>query len=127
MGKKRAMTPAEDVDLSSIKYEREVVQAPHLTGFVFRFFVRILEAPLIGPIIINYLKKQNKINQVCLLQYTVIPEEPMFKPEYPPQGEEYAKDGERKGLGGICRSIGRVGLTIQEQYILQFSLQPALI
>ena len=104
MGKKRVMLPAKDVDLSSIKYEREVVQgnltglfcnqaefavsdtniwfhflsffllfvylflaAPHLTGFVFRLFVRILELPLIGPIIINVLKKQNKIDQVCVL------------------------------------------------------------
>ncbi|KAL2342026.1 hypothetical protein Fmac_009966 [Flemingia macrophylla] len=86
MGKKRAMTPAKDVDVSSVKYEREVVQAPHLTGFVFRFFVRLLEAPLIGPVLMNYLKKENRIDQ--LLQYTVIPEEPMFKPEYPPQEME---------------------------------------
>ncbi|CAJ1961400.1 unnamed protein product [Sphenostylis stenocarpa] len=86
MGKKRVMLPAKDVDLSSIKYEREVVQAPHLTGFVFRFFVRMLEAPLIGPIIMNVLKKENKIDEI--LQHTVIPEEPMFKPEYPPQEKE---------------------------------------
>ncbi|KAJ1396560.1 Amidase, conserved site [Sesbania bispinosa] len=72
MGKKRVMVPAKDVDLSSVKYEPEVIQAPHLTGFVFRLFVRILETPLIGPLI--------------LLRNTVIPEEPMFKPEYPPQG-----------------------------------------
>jgi len=31
MGKKRVMLPAKDVDLSSIKYEREVVQG-NLTG-----------------------------------------------------------------------------------------------
>lgn len=31
MGKKRVMLPAKDVDLSSIKYEREVVQGS-LTG-----------------------------------------------------------------------------------------------
>ncbi|BAT86942.1 Fatty acid amide hydrolase [Vigna angularis] len=86
MGKKRVMLPAKDVDLSSVKYQREIVQAPHLTGFVFRFFVRILEAPLIGPIIMDVLKKQNKIEEI--LQHTVIPEEPMFKPEYPPQEVE---------------------------------------
>lgn len=86
MGKKRVMTPAKDVDLSSTKYKREVVQAPHLTGFVFRLFVRIIEAPLIGPIIMNILKKENKMDEI--LRHTVIPEEPMFKPEYPPQEME---------------------------------------
>ncbi|KAG4960600.1 hypothetical protein JHK87_037233 [Glycine soja] len=86
MGKKRVMTPAKDVDLSSIKYEREIVQAPHLTGFVFRLFVRIIEAPVIGPIIMNILKKENKMDEI--LRHTVIPEEPMFKPEYPPQEME---------------------------------------
>lgn len=40
--------------------------APHLTGFVFRLFVRMVEAPLIGPFIISLLKKQNKINEVGL-------------------------------------------------------------
>lgn len=92
MGKKRVMTPAKDVDLSSIKYEREIVQgnfilllllqlswvfsfyywhlffaAPHLTGFVFRLFVRIIEAPVIGPIIMNILKKENKMDEVRVL------------------------------------------------------------
>ncbi|KAG4971610.1 hypothetical protein JHK82_037275 [Glycine max] len=86
MGKKRVMTPAKDVDLSSIKYEREIVQAPHLTGFVFRLFVRIIEAPVIGPIIMNILKKENKMDEI--LRHTMIPEEPMFKPEYPPQEME---------------------------------------
>ncbi|KAK7328058.1 hypothetical protein VNO77_22154 [Canavalia gladiata] len=86
MGKKRAMVPAQDVDLSSVKYEPQVVQAPHLTGFVLGLFVRILEAPLIGPIVLNYLKKENKFDEQ--LRHTVIPEEPMFKPEYPPQEME---------------------------------------
>ncbi|KAJ1434880.1 Amidase, conserved site [Sesbania bispinosa] len=86
MGKKRVMVPAKDVDLSSVKYEPEVIQAPHLTGFVFRLFVRILETPLIGPLIVTFLKKENKIDE--LLRNTVIPEEPMFKPEYPPQEME---------------------------------------
>lgn len=87
MGKKRVMVPAKDVDLSSVKYEPEIVQAPHLTGFLFRFFVRLLEAPFIGPLLLTHLKKENKINE--LLRNTVIPEEPMFKPEYPPQEKEH--------------------------------------
>ncbi|CAJ2648864.1 unnamed protein product [Trifolium pratense] len=87
MGKKRVMLPAKDVDLSSVKYEPEIVQAPRLTGFLFRLFVRLLEAPFIGSLLLTHLKKENKINE--LLRHTVIPEEPMFKPEYPPQEKEH--------------------------------------
>ncbi|XP_027361730.1 fatty acid amide hydrolase isoform X2 [Abrus precatorius] len=86
MGKKRVMVPAKDVDLSCVKYEPQVVQAPHLAGFMFRLFVRILETPVIGPTLINYLKKDNKFDEI--LRQTAIPEEPMFKPEYPPQEME---------------------------------------
>ncbi|KAJ8768980.1 hypothetical protein K2173_023975 [Erythroxylum novogranatense] len=86
MGKKRIMVPANDLDLSSVKYEPEIIQAPHLTGWIFKLFVRFLEAPVIGSLIISYLKKQNKINE--LLRNTKIPEEPMFKPEFPPQEPE---------------------------------------
>ncbi|KAI9120468.1 hypothetical protein K1719_007501 [Acacia pycnantha] len=86
MGKKRVMVPVEQVDLSTVKYEQESIQAPHLAGFLFRFFVRIVEAPLIGPSIISILKKSNKVDE--MLRNTVIPEEPMFKPEYPPQEKE---------------------------------------
>lgn len=97
MGKKRVMVPAEKLDLSTVKYEHEGIQAPHLTGFWLKFFVRILEAPVIGSFIIHYMKKQNKI--VEMLQNTVIPETPMFKPEFPPQEAEPSVvivDGEGK-------------------------------
>ncbi|XP_041011618.1 fatty acid amide hydrolase isoform X3 [Juglans microcarpa x Juglans regia] len=83
MGKKRVMVPAQEVDLSTVKYEPEAIQAPHLTGFIFKFFVSIIEAPVIGSLLISYLKKKNKL--VELLRNTVIPEAPMFKPEFPPQ------------------------------------------
>ncbi|XP_059445552.1 fatty acid amide hydrolase isoform X1 [Corylus avellana] len=86
MAKRRVMVPAEEVDLSTVKYEPEAIQAPHLTGFVFKLFVRIIEAPVIGSLIISYLKKQNRIVQ--MLRNTVIPEAPMFKPEFPPQEPE---------------------------------------
>ncbi|XVF01457.1 hypothetical protein REPUB_Repub04eG0091000 [Reevesia pubescens] len=86
MGKKRVMVPADKLDLSTVKYEHEVIQAPHLTGLMFKLFVRIIEAPLIGSLIISILKKQNKM--VEMLQNTVIPEAPMFKPEFPPQEAE---------------------------------------
>lgn len=80
------MLPAEEVDLSTVKYEHEVIEAPHLTGFTLKLFVKMVEAPLIGSLILYMLKKQNKIIQ--LLQNTVIPETPMFKPEFPPQDSE---------------------------------------
>ncbi|KAK6253358.1 hypothetical protein QUC31_015078 [Theobroma cacao] len=83
MGKKRVMVPAEKLDLSTVKYEHEEIQAPHLTGLMLKFFVRVIEAPVIGSFIISFMKKQNKM--VELLQNTVIPEAPMFKPEFPPQ------------------------------------------
>lgn len=41
--------------------------APHLTGLAFKLFVWIVEAPIIGSLIISLLKKQNKMTQVCKL------------------------------------------------------------
>ncbi|MBA0751517.1 hypothetical protein Gogos_000435 [Gossypium gossypioides] len=86
MGKKRVMVPAKDLDLSTVKYEHEVIKAPHLTGLMLKLFVRMVEAPVLGSLIMSFLKKQNKI--VEMLQNTVIPEAPMFKPEFPPQDAE---------------------------------------
>ncbi|KAL7002955.1 hypothetical protein U1Q18_004115, partial [Sarracenia purpurea var. burkii] len=86
MGNKRVMAPANEVDLTAVKYEAEEFQAPHMTGASLKLFVKLLEAPLIGSLIVSYLKKQNKM--VEMLRNTVIPETPMFKPEFPPQGPE---------------------------------------
>ncbi|XP_057976848.1 fatty acid amide hydrolase [Malania oleifera] len=86
MGKKRVMLPVEEVDLTAVKYEPEVIQAPHLTGYWLKLFVKIVETPLIGYLVVQYLKKQNKLSE--LLEDTVIPERPMFKPEFPPQEPE---------------------------------------
>ncbi|KAL4302347.1 hypothetical protein GQ457_10G019950 [Hibiscus cannabinus] len=86
MGKKKAMVPVEKLDLSTVKYEPEVIKAPHLTGLMLKLFVRMAEAPVIGSLIMSFLKKQNKM--VELLQDTVIPEAPMFKPEFPPKDAE---------------------------------------
>ncbi|CAK9187404.1 unnamed protein product [Ilex paraguariensis] len=83
MGKKRVMLPASEIDLTEVKYEQEQIQAPHLTGLMLKVFVKLIEAPLIGSLIISQLKKQNKM--VEMLRNTVIPETPMFKPEFPPQ------------------------------------------
>ncbi|KAJ8764730.1 hypothetical protein K2173_009115 [Erythroxylum novogranatense] len=86
MGKKRVMVPAKDVNLSTVKYVPEIIQAPRLTGWMIKLFVRMLEAPVVGPLIISKLKKQNKMDE--LLRNTEIPEAPMFKPEFPPQEAE---------------------------------------
>ncbi|XP_021656175.2 fatty acid amide hydrolase isoform X3 [Hevea brasiliensis] len=86
MGKKLVMVPAKDLDLSAVEYKPEVIQAPHLTGLGFKLFVNLLEAPVIGSLIISYLKKQNKMDE--MLRNTEIPEAPMFKPEFPPQEPE---------------------------------------
>ncbi|PHT41706.1 Fatty acid amide hydrolase [Capsicum baccatum] len=108
MGNKRVMIPASEVDLTAVNYIPENIQAPHLTGFWFKFFVKLAEAPGIGSLIMNHLKKENKIDE--MLKYTVIPEVPMFKPEYPPQEpepavvslEEDAKPEERVNLALKC-------------------------
>ncbi|KAL7236143.1 hypothetical protein ACSBR1_019417 [Camellia fascicularis] len=88
MGKKRVMVPANEVDLTAVKYEPEVIQAPHMAGVSLKLFVKLVEVPLIGSLIISYFKKQNKMAEI--LQSTVIPETPMFKPEFPPQEPEPA-------------------------------------
>lgn len=38
--------------------------APHLAGLSLKLFVKLVEAPLIGPSIMSYLKKQNKMFRV---------------------------------------------------------------
>ncbi|KAL2454948.1 Fatty acid amide hydrolase [Abeliophyllum distichum] len=86
MGKKKVMLPAREVDLATVKYQYDKIEAPHLTGFSLKLFVKLLEAPGIGSLIISRLKKENKM--VEMLRNTVIPEPPMFKPEFPPQESE---------------------------------------
>ncbi|KAK4438067.1 Fatty acid amide hydrolase [Sesamum alatum] len=86
MGKKKVMLPADEVDMATAKYQYEKIEAPHLTGISLKLFVRLLEAPIIGSLIISHLKQENKM--VEMLRNTVIPEAPMFKPEFPPQESE---------------------------------------
>ncbi|KAL8136544.1 hypothetical protein V2J09_002545 [Rumex salicifolius] len=86
MGKKIVMVPAHELDLDAVKYKDEKIQSPHITGLTLKYFTYILEAPLIGSTITYYLKKKNKM--IEMLRNTVIPEAPMFKPEFPPQEPE---------------------------------------
>ncbi|CAK9174075.1 unnamed protein product [Ilex paraguariensis] len=108
MGKKRVMLPASEVDLAEVKYKQELVQAPHLTRFMLKLFIKLTEAPFIGSFIISQLKKHNKMTE--MLQNTVIPETPMFRPEFLPQEpesgvvpvEEGGKSEERVELALKC-------------------------
>nr|XP_043620002.1 fatty acid amide hydrolase-like [Erigeron canadensis] len=86
MGKKIVMIPANEVDLIKVKYDPGAIEAPDLSGIWLRLFVMLVEMPLIGPVIVSYLKKKNKIQE--MLRDTVIPEPPMFRPEFPPQEQE---------------------------------------
>ncbi|XP_051192076.2 fatty acid amide hydrolase [Lolium perenne] len=83
-GQPRAMAPVAEVDIAAVRYEPRPMQAPHLTGFGLRAFVWLLESRLLGPLVLSALKKQNNMTQ--MLQNTVIPERPMYYPEFPPQG-----------------------------------------
>ncbi|KAJ9561227.1 hypothetical protein OSB04_006387 [Centaurea solstitialis] len=94
MGKKMFMLPATQVDFAKVKYDpgeievykKVVSAAPDMSGLWVWIFVKLLEMPFIGSLILTYLKKQNKIQQ--MLRETVIPEPPMFRPEFPPQEPE---------------------------------------
>ncbi|KAK9097041.1 hypothetical protein Sjap_022538 [Stephania japonica] len=84
MGKKtQFMLPVENMDLSSAKYEEETIQAPHLSGVALRVFVWLIELPHIGSLVTSFFKRKNGITRE--LQETLIPEAPMFRPEFPPQ------------------------------------------
>ncbi|KAH0733655.1 hypothetical protein KY289_004843 [Solanum tuberosum] len=61
MGKKRVMLPASEVDMPTVKYTTQRIQAPYLTGFSLKLF---------------------------RFKNTVILEAPMFVPEFPPQESE---------------------------------------
>lgn len=104
----QAQGTADEVDLATVRYQNEIIEAPHLTGFWLKLFVKVVESSIIGPLIISRLKKENKM--VEMLRNTVIPEAPMFKPEFPPQEpeteviplEEDGKPEERVELALTC-------------------------
>ncbi|KMZ59442.1 hypothetical protein ZOSMA_68G00290 [Zostera marina] len=80
------MTPVEEVEIDAVEYQSDKVEAPHLTGFMLKCFVWLVESRIFGSVILSILKRMNKITQIT--QETVIPEKPMFRPEYPPQEQE---------------------------------------
>ncbi|XP_049351366.1 fatty acid amide hydrolase-like isoform X1 [Solanum verrucosum] len=86
MGEKLVKLPATEVDMTAAKYTPQRVQAPHLTGFWLKLFVMLIEAPIIGSMILILLKNKNRITEI--LKNTMIPEAPMFIPEFPPKESE---------------------------------------
>ncbi|VFQ59097.1 unnamed protein product [Cuscuta campestris] len=105
MGKKKVMLPASEVDLTTVKYVPEKIQAPHLTGVGLQLFVKLAEAPGIGSLIMEHLKNQNRV--VEMLTNTAIPETPMFKPEFPLQDPEHCvsfleEDGNPQDRVGVA-------------------------
>ncbi|PWA37390.1 amidase [Artemisia annua] len=83
---KRVMLPVTEVDLTKVKYDPAQIEAPYISGLWLKFFVKLVEMPILGSLIMGHLKNQNKMNQ--MLRDTVIPEPPMFRPEFPPQEPE---------------------------------------
>ncbi|CAN4107842.1 unnamed protein product [Withania somnifera] len=80
------MLPATEVDMKAAMYTPQNIQVPHLTGVWLKLFVMLVEAPIIGSIIMIFLKYKNRLTE--MLKNTVIPEAPMFIPEFPPQESE---------------------------------------
>nr|GEY30324.1 fatty acid amide hydrolase-like [Tanacetum cinerariifolium] len=83
MKKSSKIPPASEVDFTQVKYDFQQIQAPRLAGLSLKLFATLIEAPLIGSIITGHIKRQNKMDQ--MLKNSVVPEPPMFKPEFPPQ------------------------------------------
>lgn len=87
MGEKRIMLPMDQVDISSFKYQPQTIKSPHLTGYMLKFFVWLVELPFLGNLILSIMKRSNN-DFYQILRNTVIPEKPMFRPEFPPQEPE---------------------------------------
>ncbi|KAF3676861.1 Fatty acid amide hydrolase [Capsicum annuum] len=83
MGTKKVKLPANEVDMAAANYTPQRVQGPHLTGFWLKLFVMLIEAPIIGSM---FFMNKNRVTE--MLKNTVIPETPMFVPEFPPQEPE---------------------------------------
>ncbi|KAM3291340.1 fatty acid amide hydrolase [Capsicum chacoense] len=110
MGRKRVMLPASEIDMTTVKYMPQRTQGPHLTGFWLKLSVMLAELPIIGSMIMTLVKNKNRGAE--MYKYTMIPETPLFAPEFPPQEsepdvvclEEDGKPEERVELALQCLS-----------------------
>ncbi|CAN6458976.1 unnamed protein product [Victoria cruziana] len=98
---KHIMLPVEEVDISAVRYHHDLIKVPRLAGFTLKLLVWLLEIPVIGSFIISKMKQQNKFKEI--LHDTVIPEKPMFKPEFPPQDPETGVSFLDEEVGPVAR------------------------
>ncbi|KAL1539004.1 fatty acid amide hydrolase-like [Salvia divinorum] len=80
----------DDVDLgpdSDEFYLRANVKAPRMAGLLVKVFAWLLESPILGGMLLYFLKKNNLIHK--LVSFAELQEEPLFVPLHPPhQGVE---------------------------------------
>ncbi|XP_042439047.1 fatty acid amide hydrolase-like [Zingiber officinale] len=75
--------PVADVDLGPNSDEFYIladVKAPRVAGLLVKIFVWILESWILGPIVVYFLKKDNKVQR--LVSNAVIQEPPLFVPDH---------------------------------------------
>ncbi|KAK1646901.1 hypothetical protein QYE76_064706 [Lolium multiflorum] len=71
--------PASEVDLgpgSDELYISPNVKAPRVAGLPVKIFAWVLETPVVGPVVLYFLKKDNLVNK--LVSDAEIPEPPLF-------------------------------------------------
>uniref|UniRef100_A0A453HM00 Amidase domain-containing protein n=1 Tax=Aegilops tauschii subsp. strangulata TaxID=200361 RepID=A0A453HM00_AEGTS len=91
--------PAAEVDLGPDSDEHYIspnVKAPRVAGLPVKMFAWVLETPVLGPLLLYVLKKDNLVNK--LVSDADIPEPPLFTPTHtwqdiPEQNVSLAKPG----------------------------------
>ncbi|KAG9131659.1 hypothetical protein Leryth_009409 [Lithospermum erythrorhizon] len=66
---------------SNEEYLRANVKAPRMAGFLVKAFVWLIELPIIGTIVVYFLKKNNLIHK--LVSFADLQESPLFVPFHP--------------------------------------------
>eukprot|EP00249_Psilotum_nudum_P018506 c26841_g1_i2 orf=298-2112(+) len=80
---KNCMPSLEQLNITDVQYQSQKIDAPHLSGLRLNVAAWLIETPLIGSWIISGLLRSNKYTK--MLSETVIPDAPMFIPEFPQQ------------------------------------------
>eukprot|EP00249_Psilotum_nudum_P004351 c17869_g1_i2 orf=353-1378(+) len=78
--------PSEDVIKGKVEYKSPNIHAPLLSGLPLKAFIWLLEAPILGNLILSFFMRKNKFYQNFL--ESSIPEAPMFLPDYLEQNVE---------------------------------------
>lgn len=84
----KVLPHVEDVDIDAVKYQRQKLEAPHLTGYGLKLSTWLLESRFVGGLLIAYTLRANKYTEK--LSQTVIPDSPLFAPQFPEQDLESA-------------------------------------